>query len=162
MNRPIPPLPSEAKPSPLETFRFQRLFRAFPVSFPVTVFVRASQCQVVVHYHHLDQVELHASLYAAFGMKLVIERDEAGIYIIARRKRVLGAFSRSEFTMVVPDYCHLAFNLTPGHIRLVGIDGTLQIPPPRAGNKVEYQIDQARFKALPSTEIGLIQDRSSD
>lgn len=128
-------LPSAPPPTPLEKMRLRRLFRAFPVGFPVTVFVRASKCHITVHYHALDQVELHVSLYAAFGMRLVIERDEAGIYIVARRRRVLGYFSRSEFAVTVPDYCHLAFNLTPGTVRLEHIQGLLQIAPPLKDKK---------------------------
>lgn len=154
MNAPIPPMPSEDSPTPLERVRFQTFFRAFPVEFPITVFVRASKCHVTVYYHELDQVELHASLYAAFGMRLIIERDEAGIYVVARRRRVVGAFSRSEFTVVVPRYCHLAFNLTPGHVRFIRLNGVLQVPPPTDGSEIPYQIEPLPRPTVP----GLLKD----
>jgi hypothetical protein len=114
---------------PTTRLRPRTLLRVFPVQPPVTLFVRASNCQVTVQYHALDQVELRASLYAGFGMRLAVEQDEAGVYVVARRRRLLGLFSRSEFTVTVPYYAHLAFNLTPGIVRLPNINGTLAIPP---------------------------------
>lgn len=123
------PSSSPSENTPLVKLRPRTLLRVFPVRPPVTVFVRASQCQVTVHYHDLDHVELHASLYAGFGMRLVVEQDEAGVYVVARRRRLLGLLSRCEFTITVPTYCHLAFNLTPGTVRLQDLNGPLEIPP---------------------------------
>lgn len=107
----------------------RRHLRVFPVQDPVTLFVRGSQCKVIVGYHDLDHVEIYASLYAAFGMRLVIEQDEAGVYVVVRRRRLLGMLSRSEVTIRVPNYCRLAFNLTPGDVQLQQLHGTLEIPP---------------------------------
>jgi hypothetical protein len=118
----------------------------------VTVFVRAGHCQVTVHYHDLDQVELHASLYASFGMRLVVEQDEAGVYVVVRRRRLLGIFSRSEFTVTVPYYCHLAFNLTPGTVRLQHLNGTLEIPPP-AAQPARAVISLPSVKSLPDQRL---------
>lgn len=101
----------------------------FPVSEPVTVFVRGSRCRVAIQYHELDQVELHAQFYYAFGLQFVVEQDDAGIYVVAKRRRILGAFSRAEFILRVPQYTHLALQLTPGHIRLDEVDGIVEFPP---------------------------------
>lgn len=125
------------------------MLRVFPVRPPVTVFVRASQCQVTVHYHELDQVELHASLYAGFGMRLVVEQDEAGVYVVARRRRLLGLLSRCEFTLTVPIYCHLAFNLTPGTVRLQDLNGPLEIPPLTPQPAKASLLNMPSSKSLP-------------
>ncbi len=144
MNHLIPATPPTAEPK--IKLRPRTMLRVFPVRPPVTVFVRASQCQVTVHYHDLDHVELHASLYAGFGMRLVVEQDEAGVYVVARRRRLLGLLSRCEFTLTVPTYCHLAFNLTPGTVRLQDLNGPLQIPP------LSPQITTSPLVTVPSTK----------
>jgi hypothetical protein len=122
------PAPQQT-PAPKINLTPRTMLRVFPVTPPVTVFVRASHCQVTAHYHELNQVELHASLYGGFGMRLVVEQDEAGVYVVARRRRLVGLLSRCEFTLTIPMYCHLAFNLTPGTIRLQDLNGALEIPP---------------------------------
>ncbi len=122
----IPTSPSEE--TVLSRLQHRRHLRVFPVLGPTTVFVRGSQCRVVVQYHEFDHVELYVSLYAAFGMRLIVEQDEAGIYVVVRRRRLLGLFSRSELTVRLPGYCHLAFNLTPGVVVVDKLDGTLEIP----------------------------------
>ena len=119
-------------PSPLEErlkeLRFRRQVRVFPVSSPVTLYVRGSQCRVAINFHEYDHVEIYASLYAAFGMRLIVEQDEAGVYVIVKRRRILGLFSRSEVNLNVPHYCNLAFDLTPGAVEFQHINGTLEIP----------------------------------
>ncbi|PJF37649.1 MAG: hypothetical protein CUN55_21000, partial [Phototrophicales bacterium] len=107
------------------------------------LFVRGSRCKVIVNYHELDQIEIYASLYAAFGMRLVIEQDEAGVYIVIRRRRFWGTFSRSDVTIHVPFYCRLALNLTPGDVELQQLNGILEIPP-----FAQQQAVKATFDAM--------------
>lgn len=133
--------------------RPRTLLRVFPVRPPVTVFVRASQCQVTVHYHDLDHVELYASLYAGFGMRLVVEQDDAGVYVVARRRRLLGLLSRCEFTITVPAYCHLAFNLTPGTVRLQDLNGPLEIPPLTPQTATPMLLNQPTSKSFPKHRL---------
>ncbi len=101
----------------------------FKVEAPLTVYIRASQCRVVLRYHALDQVELHARLYYAFGLQFVTEQDDAGVYIVAMRRRVLGRLSRAEFMLRVPGYTNLSFNLTPGAILVDELAGRVNLPP---------------------------------
>src|SRR5215207_4091251 len=65
----------------------------FQVTLPTTVYVRASQCEVTVRHRVGTQVELAANLRASFGWELVAEQDDAGIYIVAKRKPVVGKLS---------------------------------------------------------------------
>lgn len=109
------------------TTRFE--LRVFKVEAPVTVFIRGTRCRVHVHYHDLDQVELHTKLYNAFGLLFVTEQDDAGVYVVIKRRRFLGWISRAEFLIKVPRYAHLAFNLTPGTILLEEIQGIAEISP---------------------------------
>jgi len=107
----------------------QRSFtQVFAASRPVTVYVRGSHCAVSVRQHNAPRVELEANLARAFGVELTAEQDEAGIYIVARRKPVVGVVARLELTLTVPPGAHLAFHLTPGDVSFLGLDGLAQFP----------------------------------
>ncbi len=107
----------------------QSHLRVFKVEAPVTVFVRGTKCKVTVQYHEVEQVELHAHLVWAFGLKFVTEQDEAGVYIVAKRRRFWGWISRAEFVLRVPAYANLAFSVTPGTVNLENVTGVVNISP---------------------------------
>jgi len=101
----------------------------FKTDAPLTVYVRGAKCTVTVRHHTLDQVELRATLFNAFGLQFVTDQDDAGVYVIAKRRRFVGMLSRAEFELTVPVYANLAFNLTPGTVKIEDIDGVLELPP---------------------------------
>jgi hypothetical protein len=100
----------------------------FNVTLPVTVYVRASHCRVFVRCERSSKVVLEANLYRAFGVELAAEQDAAGVYIVARRKPVIGTISRTDLTLTVPPESYLAFHLTPGEIVFQNIDGMIKLP----------------------------------
>jgi hypothetical protein len=102
--------------------------QVFDVRPPVTVYVRASQSDVTVRREPGSRVELSANLRASFGWELAAEQDEAGVYIVAKRKPVVGAISTAKFALTVPPEANLVFHLTPGAIHLMGVDGKIDIP----------------------------------
>lgn len=102
--------------------------QVFNVTPPVTVYLRASYCRVTVRHTDTSKVHLEANLQRTFGIEFSAEQDDAGVYIVVRRKPVVGAVSRIEFTLVVPRDTHLALHLTPGDIVFEGIDGIAELP----------------------------------
>lgn len=101
----------------------------FMVNPPVTVYVRGSHCRVSVQRHAAPKVIVRAAMQAAFGLELVGEQDEAGVYIVARRKPVMGQLSRADFSITVPGDTALVFHLTPGDVVIEDVDGMLELPP---------------------------------
>ena len=111
----------------------QRSFtQVFAVSCPVTVYVRGSYCAVSVRRHDAPRVEMEANLARSFGVELTAEQDEAGIYIVARRKPVVGTVARLELALTVPHDTHLALHLTPGDVSFLDLDGLAQFPAAQA------------------------------
>ncbi|MBN2303030.1 MAG: hypothetical protein JXQ72_01045 [Anaerolineae bacterium] len=102
--------------------------QVFNVKSPVTVYVRGSHCRVTVQRDDISQVILEATMARAFGLEFVTDQDDAGVYIVARRKPVTGKLARAEFTITAPHDSHLVFNLTPGDVILHHIDGMLELP----------------------------------
>src|SRR5689334_14414230 len=81
--------------------------QVFDVVLPVTIFVRASHSSVTVQMKPGNQVRVTANLQAFFGWELVAEQDDAGIYIVAKRKPIMGSLSRAKFTLIVPPEANL-------------------------------------------------------
>src|SRR5579859_3218476 len=81
----------------------QRAFRqVFTIRLPATVYVYAVYSRVTVRRKAGNCIEVEAALRGSFGLNLTVEQDEAGIYVIAKRKPVAGALARADFTLIVP------------------------------------------------------------
>jgi hypothetical protein len=100
----------------------------FNVKPPVTVFVRGSNVAVRVIHQAGNIVELNASLRASFGWEFATEQDEAGVYIVAKRKPLVGTLSSASFTIIAPPEAALVLHLTPGSVQIVEMNGKLTIP----------------------------------
>lgn len=105
--------------------------RVFSVTLPVTVYIHASNARVTVHRGAPDQVTLDAALQASFGWHFVAEQDDSGVYIVARRRPIVGALSFARFTLTVPDGARLLADLRGGSLHLADLDGQIDIPPLR-------------------------------
>ncbi|MFC1960471.1 hypothetical protein ACFLYO_07150 [Chloroflexota bacterium] len=102
---------------------------AYEVQNPITVYVRASHCRVMVQRTTDAQVQIECELRQSFGWNWITERDEAGIYVVLKRKPLVGALSSAALTLVVPSDAYLVFNLTPGSVHLADFDGRLGVAP---------------------------------
>jgi hypothetical protein len=107
----------------------QGYIQVFNVTLPTTVYVRASHCRVTVRREAAAKVVLQASMHRAFGLELAAEQDNAGVYVVAKQKTVVGKLSRADFTIIVPAQCSLVFHLTPGDVVFQDIDGMMELPP---------------------------------
>lgn len=109
-----------------ESFR-----QIFNVQLPCTVYVRAAHCSVEVRRQPTERerarVELNATLRAAFGWEFSTDQDEAGVYIVAKRKPVVGALANARFSLIVPTGAHLVLHLTPGSVHLIDFDGKITL-----------------------------------
>lgn len=101
--------------------------QVFEVAPPVTVFVYASNARVTVRRSAENTVTLDADLRASFGWQLVAEQDEAGVYIVAKRKPIVGALSSAAFTLFVPAATRLLVDLTPGALILEDLNGRISV-----------------------------------
>lgn len=111
---------------PKSTRRSHR--QIFSVSAPTTIYIRGSHCHVTVQRHADPKIILDANLHRAFGVELVAEQDDAGIYIVAKRKAIVGKITRTDLTLTIPSDSHLAFHLTPGEVTFANVDGMMELP----------------------------------
>jgi hypothetical protein len=74
-------------------------------------------------------IEVSVQLQAAFGWRLVTDQDDAGVYMVAKRRAVVGGLSRAVFRVHVPQDTYLVLRVNKGHVLLEDVDGMLTIPP---------------------------------
>ncbi len=106
----------------------------FEVSGPTVVFVKATGAQVSVRRQPGRLVRLEANLFISAGLDVATQQDEAGIYIVALRKRLAGGLSRAELRLILPPDCDLIADLDNSNLHLNGMTGRVTIPGVNSGN----------------------------
>ncbi|MCD4684812.1 MAG: hypothetical protein K8S97_02610, partial [Anaerolineae bacterium] len=102
----------------------ERLYtQVFNVTPPTTVYLRASHCRVTIRPTHDKKVTLEATMQRAFGVEFASDQDEAGVYIVVRRKPIVGTVTRADLTLIVPQETRLALHLTPGDVIFESVEG---------------------------------------
>ena len=72
---------------------------------------------------------LESSCRAGFGWQLATDQDEAGVYIIARRKALIGSIGRAKFDIKLPEQAHISLNLKNCQVCLAELNRALELPP---------------------------------
>jgi hypothetical protein len=101
----------------------------FRVQEPTTVYIRAEQTEVRVMRWNVPQVEITLQLQAAFGWRTAAEQDDAGVYVVAKRRPLLGAVSSAVIRVIAPHDAYLLLKLENGRVLLDEVWGTLRLPP---------------------------------
>lgn len=101
----------------------------FSVSPPVSFYLHAENAEVRVTRWAQPRIEVAAQLQAAFGWRLATDQDEAGVYVVAQRRALLGSLSSAVFSVLVPHDTYLILRLSEGRVLLNGVTGTLHLPP---------------------------------
>lgn len=107
----------------------RRQVAAYEVHGPTTVYVRASFSRVTVVRILEPRVQIECELRQAFGWEWAVERDDAGIYVVLKRRPVVGKLSTADLHLLVPADAYLVFHLTPGSVHLADFEGRLAVEP---------------------------------
>lgn len=108
----------------------------FNVSGAVTFYLQAESAEVRITRWNEAKIEVMAQVQAAFGWRMETDQDDAGVYVVARRRPVVGTLSSAVFSVLVPQSAYLILKLTDGRVTLNRIDGTLNVPPVNAGGEI--------------------------
>ena len=91
-------------------------------------------------YLHLDGVDLHITrwaqplirvqtvLQAGFGWRIASEQDDVGVYLVARRRSVVGTVAQGRFEVNLPHDAHLVMKLERCNLHLQGLHGAYELP----------------------------------
>ncbi|MGJ3239495.1 MAG: hypothetical protein ACFE0Q_12365 [Anaerolineae bacterium] len=108
----------------------------FTVQPPTTLYLHTEHAVVQVRRWHHPKIEVRTILDVRFGWRMVTDQDEAGVYVIAKRRTVVGSMARGEFTIHVPIDTHLILKIEHGALLLDNLNATLHVPPPIGGETV--------------------------
>ncbi len=101
----------------------------FAVKEPTTFYLRAESTHVRIIRWSRPMIEVTTRLQGAFGWRVAAEQDEAGVYMAAKRRAVVGGLSSARFEVRVPVSTYLVLHLEQSALHLENINGTLHIPP---------------------------------
>ncbi len=104
---------------------------------PITFYLRAENATVQIMRWDMPKVEVAVTLNGSFGWRIATDQDDAGVYVVARKRSVIGGFSSADFNIVVPHNALLMLDLSDGQVTLDHITGTLEIPPTRAESTIQ-------------------------
>ena len=129
--------------STVADFTRQSQTYTFPVSGPVTVYLQAEQAEIRLVRWALPKVDVFVQLQIAFGWRIATDQDADGVYVVAKRRMLVGSMSRATFTLTVPHDAYLILKLNESSLLLSDINGTFHVPPKDAKGQLQ----------LPSTTL---------
>ncbi len=108
----------------VETERFQ-----WDITTPNTLFVQAEQSNIRLALHDQPQILAKVELRAGFGWQLTTDQDDAGVYIVAKRKPVIGSIARGKFHFTLPRGVYISLKLTQCQLCFDDLTASLDLPP---------------------------------
>lgn len=99
------------------------------VAANTTLFLQAEYVDIRLEKHEKQEVLANIQLQAGFGWQLVTDQDEAGVYIIARRKPLIGSISRGKFDITLPASLNVALKLAHCQVCFADLNIALDLKP---------------------------------
>lgn len=94
-----------------------------------TFFLEAQYADIRLVTHDRHEILAKVELQVGFGWQMATDQDEAGVYIIVRRKPLIGSISRSRFDITLPDDLHISLKLENCRLCLDDLNASLDLPP---------------------------------
>lgn len=115
--------------STVADFTRQSQTYTFAVTPAISVYLRAEQAEIKLVRWDFPKVDVFVQLQVPFGWRIATDQNADGVYIVAKRKMLLGTMSRAKFTLSVPHDAYLILNLRQSNLLITDVNGTLQLPP---------------------------------
>ena len=96
---------------------------------PITFYLHVECATVVLKHHDKPTISATIELQAGFGWQVATDQDDAGVYIVAKRKPLIGTIGRGNFDITLPHDIHVTLKLEHCQLRLDDLHTTLDIPP---------------------------------
>ncbi len=108
----------------IETRRFN-----WEAAAGTTFFLQAEYADIRFAAHERHEILAKIELQAGFGWQLATDQDEAGVYMIARRKALIGSIGRGKFDITLPQHVHVSLKLENCQVCLAELNTALDLPP---------------------------------
>ncbi|MCU0499814.1 MAG: hypothetical protein MUF87_20890 [Anaerolineae bacterium] len=101
----------------------------FKVAPPITFYLQTEHAEIRVSRWMQPEVEVTVKLTASFGWRVVADQDEAGVYVAAKRRPVIGAVGSASFEVMLPSDTYVILRLAGCSLRLDDLSGEIHVPP---------------------------------
>lgn len=96
---------------------------------PLTFFLQVEHADVILKRHSTPVILARTEIQAGFGWQVVTDQDDAGVYIVGKRKPVIGTIGRAKFFITVPDSIHVTLKIDHCQLTLDDVSSTFDFPP---------------------------------
>lgn len=96
---------------------------------PSSFYLEAQHADVNLSRSEDNHLYVSVRLRASMSWKLATERDEAGVYIVLKRKPLIGNIGRARFDARVPRGVHISLQLENSLLCMKDLAGALELPP---------------------------------
>lgn len=98
------------------------------VSAATTFFLQAERADVKLARHDKSQALVKVEL-TGFGWQMAAEQDEAGVYVVAKRRPFIGGIGRGRFEVTLPGSIHVTLKLEQCRLRFDSLNACFDFPP---------------------------------
>lgn len=97
---------------------------------PATFYLQTETADLRLRRWNQPRIEVTIKLQVAMGWRYAAEQDDAGVYIVTKRRPLVGGLSRAAFEIAVPVDTHLMLRLNQCTVNFAIHDGLLELAPP--------------------------------
>ena len=96
---------------------------------PLTLYADLEGADVSVERRVLPYLEVGVQLQAPFVWRVVFDQDDAGVYVVARRRALVGDLGGGTFRLIVRPDTWLHLRLGGCKLTLHDVNATVELPP---------------------------------
>lgn len=98
------------------------------IQAPGSFYLEAEFAEVDLSQSEDNHLYVSVRLRASMSWKLATERDDAGVYVVLKRKPIIGNIGRARFHARVPRGMHISLQLENSRLCLNDLVGALDLP----------------------------------
>lgn len=96
---------------------------------PITFYLHVEHADILIQRWESPIIDMKVKLQAGFGWRVATDQDEAGVYVVAKRKPFIGSMGRAKLTVTLPQNMYLTLKLEHCQLSLDNLNTTINIPP---------------------------------
>jgi len=101
----------------------------FAAGDPITFYLRTESADVRILRWQRPLIEMTITMQGAFGWRVLTEQDDAGIYVAAKRRPLVGELAGGTFEVYLPYDTYVILKLNRCNLTINNIHGEIRLPP---------------------------------
>jgi hypothetical protein len=106
----------------------------FAVPQPITFYLQTEGAVIQLNRWARPMVEVTVKLQGSFGWRVLTDQDEVGVYVVAKRRAIVGSLSSALFEVFLPHTAHVILQTRDCDLQINHLNGELQLPPSQASH----------------------------